>query len=390
MSKTCTYSFATLGVANDSHMRGDAFMKRAENGRSPIQWAEEACAAIMAKFAPEQLPPKRFHYHQGVFLSGMENVWLQTGKANYIDYIKRWVDSQVLADGSIPSFNREELDDLQPGVLLFRLYEQTGDERYKTALQTIVPLLKTWKTNPSGGFWHKAKYPNQMWLDGLYMAGPTAVRFARTFGDREYYDIMTYQALLMAKHTKDPVTGLLYHGWDETKQAVWADPVTGLAPEFWGRAIGWYPVALLEMFDYLPDDHKDKPALAAILRDLLVALTNFQDPATGLWYQVVDKMDRTDNWPENSCTCLYVHAIAKAVRRGYLDASYMQAAWKGYRGVVDTLTFDDNGHVVIGRICIGTGIGDYAHYITRPTSENDLHGAGAFLLMCAEMQLAVS
>ncbi|KQO17554.1 glycosyl hydrolase family 88 [Paenibacillus sp. Leaf72] len=355
---------------------------------SPIQWAEKACEALMAKFEPELLPPDRFHYHQGVFLSGMEKCWQQTKKDKYSEYIKRWVDSQILLDGSIKKHKPDELDDIQPGVLLFRLYEQTGDERYKKALHTLVPLLKSWKTNPSGGFWHKEHYPNQMWLDGLYMAGPIAVQFGQTFGESDYFDQMTFQALLMAKHTKDPKTGLLYHGWDETKEAAWADPVTGLAPEFWGRAIGWYPVALLEMFEYLPEDHKDKAALVAILQDLLIALTNFQDASTGLWYQVVDKPDEPDNWLENSCTALFVHAIAKAVRFGYLDAKYLQYAWKGYQGVIDTLKLDENGNVIIGQICIGTGIGDYAHYIARPTSENDLHGAGAFILMCVEMSLA--
>ncbi|HEX7058201.1 MAG TPA: glycoside hydrolase family 88 protein [Bacilli bacterium] len=357
---------------------------------TPIQWAEKACEAIMAKFEPELLPPNRFHYHQGVFLSGMEKCWRATGNKRYFDYIKRWVDSQVLADGSIKHFNSDELDDIQPGVLLFNLYEQTGDERYKKALYTLVPLLKSWPTNPSGGFWHKGRCPNQMWLDGLYMAGPIAVQFGRTFGESEYFDMMTFQALLMAKHTKDPVTGLLYHGWDETKAAAWADPATGLAPEFWGRAIGWYPVALLEMFDYLPADHKDKPALVHILQDLLVALTKYQDAATGLWYQVVDKGDRPDNWLESSCTALYVHAIAKAVRMGFLDSGYLPYAWKGYQGIIDMLKFDENGRVIIGNICIGTGIGDYAHYIARPTSENDLHGVGAFILMCAEMSRAQS
>ncbi|WP_276352249.1 glycoside hydrolase family 88/105 protein [Cohnella caldifontis] len=353
-----------------------------------MEWAEKACEALMAKFEPENLPPDRFHYHQGVFLSGMEKCWQATGKQAYLDYIKRWVDSQVLEDGSIRKYHADELDDIQPGILLFNLYEQTEDERYAKALHTLVPLLKAWKKNPSGGFWHKERYPNQMWLDGLYMAGPIAVQYAKTFGASEYFDLMTFQALLMAEHTHDPKTGLLYHGWDETKAAPWADPVTGRAPEFWGRAIGWYAVAVLDMFEYLPEDHLDKPKLVRILQDLLVALTKYQDAVTGLWYQVVDKGDRPDNWLENSCSSLYAYAIAKAVRMGYLDARYLPYAWKGYQGVIDTLTFDENGHVVIGRICIGTGIGDYAHYIARPTSENDLHGAGAFLLLCAEMDRA--
>ncbi|MCV9885844.1 glycoside hydrolase family 88/105 protein [Metabacillus halosaccharovorans] len=355
---------------------------------TPIQWAEKACETLMAKFEPELLPPERFHYHQGVFLSGMEKCWRQTNKNKYYDYIKRWVDSHILADGSIMKFNSDELDDIQPGVLLFTLYEQTGDERYKKALFNLVPLLKSWKTNPSGGFWHKEHYPNQMWLDGLYMAGPIAVQFGKTFDQSDYFDMMTYQAILMEKHTKDPDTGLLYHGWDETKEANWADPITGLAPEFWGRAIGWYPVALLEMFDHLPNDHKDKQKLTSILQDLLIALTKYQDSETGLWYQVIDKGNLSDNWLENSCTSLFVQAIAKAVRIGYLDAKYMKYAWKGYNGVIDTLKYDEKGNLLIGNICIGTGIGDYAHYIARPTSENDLHGAGAFILMCVEMSQA--
>ncbi|TYP76552.1 glycoside hydrolase family 88/105 protein [Paenibacillus methanolicus] len=361
---------------------------RAQEAPSPLAWAEKACEALMAKFEPENLPPDRFHYHQGVFLSGMMKCWQQTGKDSYYDYIKRWVDSHVPEDGRISNRNADELDDIQPGVLLFPLFERTGDERYKKALYDLVPPLKDWKTNPSGGFWHKERYPNQMWLDSLYMAGPIAVQFGKTFGDPDYFDLMNYQAILMEKHTKDPATGLLYHGWDETRQASWADPATGLAPEFWGRAIGWYPVALLEMFEHLPEDHQDKPQLVNIVRDLLIALAKYQDAATGLWYQVVDKGDRPDNWTENSCTSLFAHAIAKAVRMGILDAAYMDHAWKGYEGVIDTLTYDERGHLIIGRICIGTGIGDYAHYIARPTSENDLHGAGAFILMCAEMNLA--
>lgn len=360
----------------------------AKEAITPLQWAEKGCEALMAKFEPEQLPPDRFHYHQGVFLSGMEKCWRETNNDKYYTYIKRWVDSQILPDGSIKKYNPDELDDIQPGVLLFNLYEKTGDERYTKALHTLVPLIKAWKVNEEGGFWHKGRYPNQMWLDTMYMAGPIAVQYGKTFNDSDYFDLLAFQAILMEKHTKDKKTGLLYHGWDQSKQTPWSDPETGCAPEFWGRAIGWFPVALLEMFDYLPENHKDKPKLVEIMNDVLVSLPKFQDEATGLWYQVVDKGDRPENWLENSCTSLFVYAIAKAVRMGYLDEKYLEVAWKGYQGIIDTLKFDENGNVVIGNICIGTGIGDYDHYIARPTSENDLHGAGAFILMAVEMSKA--
>ena len=353
---------------------------------SPLQWAEKACDTLMEKFEAELLPPVgRFHYHQGVFLLGMQKCFKENMNDKYYSYLKRWVDSLIMPDGTIKHCDTNELDDIQPGVLLFDLYEKTGDERYKKALLTLVSLLHSWNKNAEGGFWHKTRYPNQMWLDGLFMAGPIAVQFGHTFNESIFYDMMTFQAILMEKHTKDEKTGLLYHGWDESKTVAWADPITGKAPEFWGRAIGWYPVAVLDMLDYLPVTHENTPKLIEILKSLVISLPKFQDKATGLWYQVVDKGASEDNWLENSCTCLFTYAIAKAVRMGYLDKEYIQYAWKGYQGVIDSLKMDENGGVIIGDICIGTGIGDYAHYIARPRSENDLHGAGAFILMCVEM-----
>lgn len=356
---------------------------------TPLQWAEKACDALMAKFEPEALPPvERFHYHQGVFLLGMERCWKQNGQDKYYEYLKRWVDSLILADGSIKRYNPDEMDDIQPGVLLYNLFEKTGDERYKKALHTLVSHLKALKTNKEGGFWHKDRYPNQMWLDGLFMGGPIAVEFGTKFNDISLFDLFTLQALLMVKHTRDEKTGLLYHGWDESKKAVWADPETGKSPEFWGRAIGWYVVALLDILEFLPESHKDRNALVEILKDLVASIVKFQDAESGLWYQLVDKGDRPENWLETSCSCLYVNAIAKAVRNGFMDKKYLEYARKGYRGIIDRLKFDENGRIVIGDICIGTGIGDYAHYIARPRSENDLHGAGAFIIMCVEMNLA--
>lgn len=357
--------------------------------QSPLYYAEQACNALIGKFAPEVLPPvDRWHYHQGVFLLGMERCWKENRKNEYYEYLKAYVDSQILPDGSIRHYNAEELDDIQPGILLFNLYEKTGDERYKKALYTLVPLLRSWKKNAEGGFWHKTRYPNQMWLDGLFMGGPIAVEFGQVFNEPEYFDIVTYQALLMAKHTLDEKTGLLRHGWDESRQVVWADPETGKAPEVWGRAVGWFTVALLDIFDHLPENHKNKAQLEQILKDLLAAVLRFQDEESGLWYQVLDKGSLPDNWLETSCSCLFVYSLAKAVRMGYLEKSHLQYAWKGYRGIIDRLGYDEKGGVIIGDICIGTGIGDYAHYIARPRSENDLHGAGAFILMCVEMSLA--
>lgn len=362
---------------------------RVINGKTPLQWGELACDTLMAKFAAKDLPPVgRFHYHQGVFLMGMERCFMQNHEEKYETYLKDWVDSIIAPDGTVTHFDPTQLDDIQPGILLFSLYKKTGDERYKNALHTLVPLIKKWKVNSLGGFWHKEMHPYQMWLDGLFMGGPIAVQYGQIFGDSDYFDLIALQAKLMYTHTVDKKCGLLYHGWDETKQAEWADPITGKAPEFWGRSIGWVPVALLEIFDYLPTDHKDKDELVDILQKIIKSLIPFQDEETGLWYQVVDKVDDPRNWLETSCTCLFVAAIAKAVRMGYLNSIYLKYAQKGFEGVIKRLKFDENGGVIIDGVCVGTGIGDYEFYLNRPTCANDLHGAGAFIIMCAEMNLA--
>ena len=353
-----------------------------------LDYAKMACDTLMKKFDAPNLPPKgRFHYHQGVFLSGMQKTYDICQEEKYYDYIKAWVDSIIKEDGTIETFDKGQLDDIQPGVLLYELYRKSGDERYKKALFTLLTLIKNFPKNDEGGFWHKEKYPYQMWLDGLYMAGPISAEFAATFDQPEYFDICAFQALLMEKKTKDPVTGLWYHAWDEKKVQPWANPETGQAPEFWGRSIGWVPVAILEELDYFPKDHKDRAELVRLTLDLIKAIVKFQDKESGLWYQVVNKMGQEGNWLESSCTCLYVAAICKAVKAGYLDKSYLEIAELGYKGIINRLKYNENG-VIIDNICVGTCVGDYAFYCARPTSENDLHGAGAFILMCTEVYKA--
>lgn len=350
-----------------------------------LEYAKEACDTLMKKFAPEDLPPKdRFHYHQGVFLSGMEKTYEICKEEKYYEYIKAYVDYYFNEDGTINLYDIGMLDDLQPGILLYRLYERTGEERYKNALTRIVTLIKEFPVNEEGGFWHKFNCQNQMWLDGLYMAGPICTQYAVTFGEEEFFDISAFQALLMEKKTKDPVTGLWYHAWDCSKEKGWADKETGLSDEFWGRSLGWVPVAILEELDHFPKNHKDREELIRLTTDLIKAICKYQDKESGLWYQVTDKGGMEGNWLESSCTCLFVAAICKAVRDGYLDKSYLEYAESGYKGIIDRLRYDENG-VIIDNICVGTGVGDYKHYCDRPTSENDLHGVGAYLIMVTEV-----
>ncbi|MEG0564655.1 MAG: glycoside hydrolase family 88 protein [Hungatella sp.] len=353
-----------------------------------LSYAKMACDTLMQKFAPEDLPPKgHFHYHQGVFLSGMQKTYDISKEDKYDRYVKAWVDSVIDVHGEISDFDPGQLDDIQPGVLLFGLYQRSGEERYRKALDQLLLLIRDFPKNAEGGFWHKEGNPEQMWLDGLYMAGPIAAQYGAEFGHPEYFDICAFQALLMEKKTKDPKSGLYYHAWDSVKERAWADPVTGLSPEFWGRSIGWVPVAILEELDFIPKDHKDRAELERMTRDLIRAVVPYQDAESGLWYQVVDKGDCPGNWLESSCTCLFVAAICKAVKAGLLEEAYLNCAKKGYEGIINRLKSDEQG-LLIDNICVGTGVGDYAHYCNRPTGVNDLHGAGAFILMCTEVYRA--
>ncbi len=356
--------------------------------RTPLDYGRAAADTMMRKFAAADLPPKgRFHYHQGVFLSGVYKMYRLSGREEYFQYVKDWVDAVTDADGRILHYDPGQLDDIQPGILLFPLYERTGDERYRKILDHLADLVKHFPRNEAGGFFHKANLPDQMWLDGLYMGGPICAEYASRFGRPEFLEIAVEQALLMREKTEDKKTGLWHHAWDYSKRAPWADPETGLSPEFWGRAMGWVPVAVLDELDFVPKDHPRRGELCALVRDLLTALCRYQS-GEGRWYQVVDKGGQEGNWLENSCSCLYVAAICKAVRNGILGEAYLRAAERGYRAVIRSLDWD-GPDIRIGNVCVGTGVGDYAHYCARPVSVNDLHGVGAFLIMCAEMQETV-
>ncbi len=354
---------------------------------TPIQYAVAACETLMRKFEARMLPPARFfHYHAGVFLSGMGKTYELTKDERFFDYARAYVDSLIDEQGNITNYNPGRLDDLQASVLIFPIYARDPQPRYKEALDAVGYYIKHYPRCENGGYWHKEVCHGEMWLDGLYMGGPLSCMYGRTFDKPEYYGYAAEQATLMRQVTRDEKTGLWYHAWDSKPAPLkcsWADPVTGLAPEFWGRSIGWVPVAMLEESDYIPEDRPEWKTVTDIAVELLEAVCKYQHPENGLWYQVVDKADQPGNWPEISCSCLYVSALFKAVRKGLMGEKYLEIAKRGYEAVIDTIRFDENG-ILIGGVCVGTGVGDYEHYCKRPTSVNDLHGVGAFLLMCAE------
>ncbi|MBN1564552.1 MAG: glycoside hydrolase family 88 protein [Anaerolineae bacterium] len=341
------------------------------------------------------LMPK-WAYEWGVVLKGIEQVWQQTGDQRYFDYIKRNIDEYVQPDGSIRTYRPAEynIDHINTGKLLFGLWRETGDERYRKAIYRLREQLNTHPRTSENGFWHKNIYPHQMWLDGIYMGGPFYAEFARTFAEPAGFDDVAHQIILIEAHTRDPQTGLLYHGWDESKTQQWADPETGCSPHFWGRAIGWYMMAIPDILEHLPTDHPQRDAIIAIFQKTLDAIANVQDPATGLWYQVLDQGDREGNYLEASASCMVVYGIAKAVRLGIIDPTHLDIARKGYAGIVDHLiTVDDQGLTNLNQICSVAGLGgnpyrdgSFAYYISEPVVTNDFKGMGAFILASAAIE----
>jgi unsaturated rhamnogalacturonyl hydrolase len=355
-----------------------------------LRWPEGRFVPASARWA--------WNYELGVLLEGMDAVWLNSADRNYFNYIKASVDQFVEADGSIPTWKAEEnqLDDILLGRQLLLLYGATQDKRYLKAAALLGEQLLRQPRTPSGGFWHKQKYPNQMWLDGLYMAEPFRAEYASLSHRPEAFSDITRQFVLMHEHARDPKTGLLYHGWDESKQERWADKKTGVSSQFWARAMGWTMMALVDTLDYYPTEDPGRKQLLALLEEDAAAVAKVQEAASGLWYQMLDKPVAKGNYLESSASCMFVYALAKAVRRGYLPARYLANAERGYKGILSHfIQSGPGGEVTLTGTVKNAGLGgdpyrdgSYAYYIGEKVGSNDPKGVGAFLLASTEMETA--
>ena len=248
--------------------------------------------------------------------------------------------------------------------------------------------LKEYPKNSLGGLFHMPETPYQMWLDSLYMAGPLCVKYATLTGDTYFYELTIKQALIMRDKLTDSASGLMFHAWDESKEAQWADKETGCSKIIWGRALGWVVVALPQIISMLPDSYKEKAELINMQKNLITNLVKFQDKKTGMWFQVTDSPDKEGNWLETSSTCLFAKGILSSIELDIIDEIYAKNAIDAFNGVIENFYKVNDGEVSIEGICVGTGVdeGNYEHYINRPTTANDLHGGGTFLMMCAEME----
>jgi len=325
-------------------------------------------------------------YAISLYLYGQFLVYKRTGDKKYLDYIQGWVDHHVNDEGVIDR-SISALDYMLPGNLLLALYSETKQEKYRKGAQIIRQRFDTYPRTNDGGLWHALSRQHQLWLDGMFMSMPFLVRYGKTFGEEKYTDEeATQQLLIYAKHLNDPKTGLMFHAYDESGAQPWADPATHHSSIFWCRAIGWFGMALIEVLELLPHNHPHCKDLIAQVRQLATAYAKYQDSATGLWYQVVDKGDITGNWLETSSSSMYTYTVSMAVLRQYIPKSFEPVACKGYRGVLTQLSLDSEGQAHLANICGGTNVGDLNFYLNRPHNTDDFHGLGAFLILNEHMR----
>ena len=342
-------------------------------------------------------PTLKWDYCHGVELQAFLNAYDCYGHDKYFNYVKEYCDTMLTTDGHIVSYKPSELslDRINTGKIFFRMYERTKDEKYRKAMDMLRSQLTCQPRTSEGGFWHKLVYPNQMWLDGIYMASPFYAEYTfRNNRPEDYQDVLN-QFLVIARHTYDPANGLYRHAWDESKSQKWANIETGQSAHVWGRAMGWYAMALVDALPFIPKHEAGREKVLDILSNVAAQIKRTQDAKSGVWYQVLDESGKEGNYLEATVSTMFVYTLYKAVRLGYINRSYLDVAEKGYQGILKTfITVDVNGLVSINHCCAVAGLGgnpyrsgDYDYYIHEKIRSNDAKAVGPFINASLEREL---
>ncbi|MDK2967817.1 MULTISPECIES: glycoside hydrolase family 88 protein [Lacrimispora] len=336
-----------------------------------------------------------WNYIDGCMIKAVLEMYSITKDHGYLEFADTFIDYRVKEDGSIDGYDVEELniDNVNAGKTLFELYDLTGKEKYRKAIDLVYSQIEKMPRTKEGNFWHKNIYPNQVWLDGLYMCQPFYMEYEVRFNDRKNCKDIYSQFANVAKDMKDSETGLYYHAYDSSREMFWCDKVTGLSQNFWLRALGWYSMALLDTMD--KDDHKEPDSLHQMkdaFRSLIDSMLKYQDP-TGMWYQVVNLGGMDKNYLETSGSAIFSYAILKGVRLGYLPKSYAEYGKKAFEGICRTYLHIEEGNMSLGGICLVAGLGGkdrrngtFEYYMSEPVVKDDAKGVGPFLLAYTEMK----
>ena len=341
----------------------------------------------------------KWNYTTGLELKAILDVYCQSERSeeSFFSYVDAWYDAIIDSTGTIYKYKKGNYsqDHICPGRTLFALYDMTGKEKYRAVMDTLYSQLQSQPRTPEGGFWHKQIYPDQMWLDGLYMAQPFYAEYTVRFVadslelERNFGDIV-HQFATVYNHTLDPSTGLLRHAWDSSHSIFWCDPETGQSDHAWGRAMGWYCMALVDVIEILQDgSYKD--VLIGILNNLYQALPLFADKTTGMWFQVLDQPYREGNYLEATCSAMFTYAWLKGCRLGVLGNR--EGAVQAYESLLKTFVTEEDGLVTLNWCCEVAGLGgkenrrgDYEYYISERVRANDPKGIGPLIWAALEYE----
>ncbi|HEY0862981.1 MAG TPA: glycoside hydrolase family 88 protein [Lacunisphaera sp.] len=377
------------------------------NGATPLEWSVKLADSEMARTGDKHFfggsnPRARIDYTTAFFGTSLVRLADRTGKPAYADYGLKFGTSFVAADGSIHTYKLEDynIDSIPPGKVLLLAWER-GDRSpaLKKAIDALYGQMQKHPRTSDGGYWHKLRYPNQMWLDGLFMASPFLAHYGKVFEEPAAFDEVAKQILLMDKHGYDAKTGLYYHAWDETRSRPWANKQTGQSPNFWGRAVGWYGMAIVDSLDFFSPTHPEVEHINEVLRKVADGIVRWQDPKTGLWWQVLDQGERQGNYLEATASSMFVYTLAKGINRGYLPREkYLPALLKGYEGILrDFIRHNPDNSISLTRCCQVAGLdytnskgqprdGSFDYYVGEPIVDNDLKGIPAFILAGIELE----
>lgn len=341
--------------------------------------------------------PAKWNYEMGTVFMGFERLWRTSGDFRYYEYMKKILDKFITEDGKIKTYKMEDynLDNIPTGRQLLTFFQTQNIKKYKQAADLLQIQLARQPRTKADGYWHKLIYPTQMWLDGLYMAQPFRAEYALMTGKTEDFEDIANHFIIMERMGRDDKTGLLYHGWDESRTQKWANPQTGKSPEFWSRAMGWYIMGLVDVLENFPAEHPRRAELVNILNRLSSALVKYQDPATGVWWQVTDKGGKEGNYLESSGSAMFVMGLAKGVKLGYLPETYLPAIKKGMDGLITQFVEKDaQGTYHYTKAVGGAGLGGtpyrdgtYEYYVKEPYRTDDLKAIGPFIQACVEVDL---
>ena len=363
-----------------------------------LKWSERMALTIMEKhpqaYQIDEKEEPKWDYVHGLVLTSFEKLYEKTNNKKYYDYIKGYADATIDSTGAIVSYKYENfnIDMIEAGNILFHLYDTTQDDKYLKAMHLLRKQLSEHPRTTEGGFWHKKRYPSQMWLDGLYMAEPFYAHYTTKFEKGANLDDVAKQFELIQQHAFDTNTGLLYHGWDESKKMGWANKETGTSPNFWSRSLGWYAMALVDVLDYFPENHPKRKELILYLNRLADALAN-QQHTSGLWYQVTNLGGKEGNYLEASGSAMFAYAFAKGANKGYLPIEYKALANKAFDGLTkDLIKVSNKGEIIITQACAVAGLGgepyrdgSYEYYINEKKKNNDPKATGPFILAAIEL-----